>query len=226
MTLDNALENTENQFSPDDLELYIYKKILIEKWRDDLPFPIIELSFYKNTVEEVCRVLWFLHSPEIVYINYNTRPEDFLAEGKGHFEDETIMNWPFIEDLDKSPDKIDKYYGFDIEILEETNLKKMVDNEIREFVLNKANTEGIGKFRGCYADPDGYFYSTPSYLRGIGSNIYSYKKQRVLLLSYIAELYEQFENEMLVIKFQDIKVKNIKTLLNIVINEELVLSTK
>jgi hypothetical protein len=204
-------ENVGNYAYPNDLDLYICKKILLEKWRDDSTIPLIELSFCNDSVENICRVLWFLLSSSIIDIGGNTFPSDLLIEGTENFEGELIMNWSLIKDMDDNPHKVNIYDGFEIEILKEKQLMKKVVDEIKEYVSNNA-VKIAKKYRGCFADPDCNFYKTPAYLRGVGVNIYSYKKQQEVLLKHVIDLYQEFENKRLVIKFDDIKIQGINVL--------------
>jgi len=60
--------------------------------------------------------------------------------------------------------------------------------------------------------PDTKHLETPFYLRGVSHNYYAYRKQKEILLNYIANLYNQFENEILTIKFNEIENPNINVL--------------
>ncbi len=193
-----------------DLDLYLKKKILVETWRDDLPHPITELSFNNNTIEQICYSLWDLFITDIIFFGANTTPEDILIETDPRFHQEIAFNWNLIRDLDNNPHKVEADDGFDIEILDEKRLKKDVDEEISEFIANKVNAEKIEAVKEFY--PDTKHLETPSYLRGVSHNYYAYKKQREVLLNYIANLYNQFENEILVIKFNEIRDPNINVL--------------
>jgi len=194
----------------DDLDLYLKKKILVENWRDDLPHPITELSFNNNTIEQICYSLWDLFVADIISFGANTTPEDILIETDPRFHQEIAFNWNLIGDLDNNPHKVEADDGFDIEILDEKRLKKDVDEEISEFIANKVNAEKIEAVKEFY--PDTKHLETPSYLRGISRNYYAYKKQKEILLNHIASLYNQFENEILVIKFNEIEDPNINVL--------------
>ena len=193
-----------------DLDLYLKKKILVENWRDDLPHPITELSFNNNTIEQICYSFWDLFVPDIISFGANTTPEDILIETDPRFHQEIAFNWNLIRDLDNNPHKVEADDGFDIEILDEKRLKKDIDAEISEFIANKVNAEKIEAVKDFY--PDTKHLETPSYLRGISRNYYAYKKQKEILLSHIANLYNQFENEILVIKFNEIEDPNINVL--------------
>jgi len=193
-----------------DLDLYLKKKILVENWRDDLPHPITELSFSNNTVEQICYSLWDLFASDIIFFGANTFPEDILVETDPRFHKEIAFNWNLIGDLDNNPYKIGNDFGFEIEILNEKRLKKDIDEEISEFIANKVNAEKIEAVKEFY--PDTKHLETPSYLRGISHNYYAYKKQKEILLNHIATLYNQFENEILAIKFNKIKDPNINIL--------------
>ena len=193
-----------------DLDLYLKKKILVENWRDDLPHPITELSFNNNTIEQICYSLWDLFVADIISFGTNTTPEDILIETDPRFHQEIAFNWNLIRDLDNNPHKVGANDGFDIEILDEKRLKKDVDEEINEFIANKVNAEKIEAVKEFY--PDTKHLETPSYLRGVSCNYYAYKKQKEILLNHIASLYNQFENEILVIRFNEIKDPNINVL--------------
>jgi len=193
-----------------DLDLYLKKKILVENWRDDLPHPITELSFNNNTIEQICYSLWDLFVADIISFGANTTPEDILIKTDPRFHQEIAFNWNLIRDLDNNPHKVEADDGFDIEILDEKRLKKDVDEEISEFIANKVNPEKIEAVKEFY--PDTKHFETPSYLRGVSRNYYAYKKQKEILLNYIANLYNQFENEILAIKFNEIENPNINVL--------------
>lgn len=193
-----------------DLDLYLKKKILVENWRDDVPHPITELSFNNNTVEQICYSLWDLFIPDIIFFGANTSPENILIETDPRFHKEIAFNWNLIRDLDNNPHKVEADYGFEIEILNEKRLKQDIEDEINEFVSNKVEKEKIEKQKDFY--PDTKFPETPSYLRGISANYYVYKKQKEILLNFIANLYNKFENEILVIKFNEIEDKNVNVL--------------
>jgi len=201
---------TEEAKKDGDLDLYLKKKILVESWRDDLPHPISELSFNNNTIEQICYSLWDIFVSEIIFFGANTFPEDILVETDPSFHQEIAFNWNLIRDLDNNPHKVESGYEFDIEILDRDRLKKDVDEEINEFVSNKVGKEKIDGAKDFY--PDTRFLETPSYLRGISDNYYAYKKQREVLLNFIAGLYERFENEILVIKFVEVIDKNVNVL--------------
>jgi len=109
-----------------DLDLYLEKKILIENWRDDLPYPITELSFNNNTIKQICYSLWGLFAADIISFGANTTPEDILIETDPRFHQEIAFNWNLIRDLDNNPHKVEANDGFDIEILDEKRLKKML----------------------------------------------------------------------------------------------------
>ena len=194
----------------DDLDLYLKKKILVENWRDDLPHPITELSFNNNTIEQICYSLWDLFVADIISFGANTTPEDILIETDPRFHQEIAFNWNLIRDLDNNPHKVEADDGFDIEILDEKRLRKDVDEEISEFIANKVNPEKIEAVKEFY--PDTKHLETPSYLRGVSHNYYAYKKQKQILLNHIANLYNQFENEILAIKFNEIEDPNINVL--------------
>lgn len=193
-----------------DLDLYLKKKILVESWRDDLPHQISELSFNNNTIEQICYSLWDLFVSEIIFFGANTFPEDILVETDPRFHQEIAFNWNLIRDLDNNPHKIESGYGFDIEVLDRERLKKDVDEEVEEFVSNKVNKEKIEGAKDFY--PDTKFLETPSHLRGVSHNYYAYKRQKEILLNFIATLYEKFENEILVTKFDEIIDKNVNVL--------------
>lgn len=193
-----------------DLDLYLKKKILVESWRDDVPHQMSELPFNNNTIEQICYSLWDLFVSEIIFFGANTFPEDILVETDPRFHQEIAFNWNLIRDLDNNPHKVESGYGFDIEVLDRERLKKDVDEEVEEFISNKVNKEKIEWAKDFY--PDTKFLETPSHLRGISHNYYAYKRQKEILLNFIATLYEKFENEILVIKFDEIIDKNVNVL--------------
>ena len=193
-----------------DLDLYLKKKILVENWRDDVPHPITELSFNNNEVEQICYSLWDLFVPDIISFGANTFPENILIETDPRFHKEIAFNWNLIRDLDNNPNKVEADYGFDIEILDEERLQKDIGEEVNEFIDNKVKGEKIEAAKDFYADTK--HLETPSYLRDVSHNYYAYKKQKEILLEYIAALFNQFENEILVIKFNEIKDPNVNVL--------------
>lgn len=201
-----------------DLDLYLKKKILVENWRDDLPHPITELSFTDNTVEQICYSLWDLFISDVILFGVNTYPENILIETDPRFHQEIAFNWQLIRDLDNNPDKVDDNYSFDIELLDEKRLEKDIEEEINEFITNKVEMDKLEKVKDFY--PDTKYFETPSFLRGIPANYYAYKKQREVLLSLIANLYDKFENEILVINFNEIKDKNVSVLRTILALEK------
>lgn len=203
-------KNNKEAEQDNDLDLYLKKKILVEKWRDDLPHPLKELSFNNNTLEQICYSLWDLFSLEIIFFGANTFPENILIEADPRFHQEIIFNWNLIRELDNSPHKIEDEYGFDIEILNEKRIKEDIEEEINEFIANKVDDETLKKAKDFYSDTK--FLETPSYLRGTSHNYYAYKKQKETLLNFIADLYKKFENEILVIKFNEIQDNNINAL--------------
>jgi len=197
-----------------DLDLYLKKKILVENWRDDVPHPITELSFNNNMVEQICYSLWDLFISDIIFFGANTSPENILVETDPRFHKEIAFNWNLIRDLDNNPHKIEANYGLEIEILNEKRLKQDIEDEINEFISNKVQKEKIEKEKDFY--PDTKFLETPSYLRGISANYYAYKKQKEFILNFIANLYNKFENEILVIKFNEIEDKNVNVLRTVI----------
>jgi len=201
---------TKEAEQDNDLDLYLKKKILVESWRDDLTHPMSELSFNNNTIEQICYSLWDLFISEIIFFGANTFPEDILIEADPRFYQEIVFNWNLIRDLDNNPHKVESGDGFDIEVLNRKRLKKDVDEEINEFISNKVNKEKIEGAKDFY--PDTKFLETPSYLRGVSCNYYAYKKQKEIILNFIADLYEKFGNETLVIKFGEITDKNVNVL--------------
>jgi len=209
---------TKEAEQDNDLDLYLKKKILLEKWRDDLSHPITELSFNNNTIDQICYSLWDLFVSDIIFFGANTFPENILIETDPRFHKEIAFNWNLIRDLDNNPHKVETDYGFEIEILDEKNLKKDIEKEINEFITNKVEKDKIEKAKDFY--PDTKFLETPSYLRGISANFYAYKKQAEILLNFVANLYDRFENEILVIKFNEIKDKNVNVLRTILALEK------
>ena len=201
-----------------DLDLYLKKKILVENWRDDLPHPITELSFTKNTMEQICYSLWDLFISDVIYFGANTFPENILIETDPRFHQEIAFNWQLIRDLDNNPHKVDDNYSFDIEVLDEKRLKRNIEEEIEEFIANKVDMSKFEKAKDLY--PDTKFFETPSFSRGIPANYYAYKKQRKILLNLIANLYDKFENETLVINFNKINDKNVNVLRTILALEK------
>ena len=197
-----------------DLDLYLKKKILVENWRDDLSHPITELSFNNNMVEQICYSLWDLFTSDIIFFGANISPENILIETDPRFHKEIAFNWNLIRDLDNNPHKVEAGYGLDIEILNEKRLKQDIKDEVNEFISNKVEKEKIEKEKDFY--PDTKFLETPSYLRGISTNYYAYKKQKEILLNFIANLYNKFENEILVIKFNEIEDKNVNVLRTVI----------
>lgn len=211
-------KNIKEAEQDNDLDLYLKKKILVENWRDDIPHPLKELSFNNNTLEQICYSLWDLFVAENIFFGANTFPEDILVETDPRFHQEIAFNWNLIRDLDNNKDKVEDEDGFDIEILNEARIKKDIEGEINEFVVNKVDGDKIKKEKDFY--PDTKFLETPSYLRNSSINYYAYKKQREFLLNLIADLYERFENEILVIKFGDIQDKNVNVLRTILALEK------
>jgi len=192
------------------LDLYLKKKILLEKWRDDLPHPITELSLKKNTLEQICYSLWDLFVFDIISFGANTFPEDIFVETDPRFHKEIAFNWKLIRNLDNNQYNIDSDYGFDIEIINEKKLKEIIDEEIKEFIYNKMDSDKVKSAKeSC---PDAEYLETPSYLQGLSSNYYSYLKQRKIVLNYIAILYKKFENQILVLQFNKIKDPSINIL--------------
>jgi len=208
---------TKEAEQDNDLDLYLKKKILVESWRDDLTHPMSELSFNNNTIEQICYSLWDLFISEIIFFGANTFPEDILIEADPRFYQEIVFNWNLIRDLDNNPHKVESGDGFDIEVLNRKRLKKDVDEEINEFISNKVNKEKIEGAKDFY--PDTKFLETPSYLRGVSCNYYAYKKQKEIILNFIADLYEKFGNETLVIKFGEITDKNVNVLRTLLVLE-------
>lgn len=202
--------NIKEREHDSDLDLYIKKKILVEAWRDDLPHPLQELSFNQNTLEQICYSLWDLFSIETISLGVNTTPEKLLIEADPRFHQEIVFNWDLVRDLDNNPHKIENEYGFDIELLNRERLDEDVNEEIAEFVSNMAATQNDDMVENT--ELDAKLLKIPSYIRGTANNYYSYKKQRKILLEFIAKLYKRFENEIIVIKFKDIKDTNINVL--------------
>lgn len=215
----NKLKKNIKEVDQDnDLDLYLKKKFLVEKWRNDLPHPLKELSFNNNTLEQICYSLWDLFSSNVLSFGANTFPEDILVETDPRFWQEIAFNWNLIRDLDNNPHKVEDGYGFDIEILNEKGIKKDIEEEINEFVANKVNGDKIKNAKDFYSDTK--FIETPSYLRNNSINYYAYKKQREFLLNFIADLYGKLENEILVIKFNEIQDKNVNILRTILTLEK------
>jgi hypothetical protein len=211
-TLANNKIKKDSQESDDmDLSLYIQKKILVDKWRDDYPYSFKELSFSNNSLEQICFSLWNLFASDDIALGANTYPENIMIEANLAYEKTLIFNWDLVRSLDSNPYKIDDKYGFEIEILNEKKIKEEIKNEIKEFISNKADEQKLKMAQEDLAIDTAY-YETPSYLRGVAYNYYSYKKQRRILLRLIANLYNQFENETLVIKFGQIKDKSLNIL--------------
>jgi hypothetical protein len=176
-------------------------------------------------LEQICYILLNLYSINVITFGPNTFPEDILIEAVPLLKQDFVFNWNLIKDLDINPRKIENEYGFDIEILNEEWLKKSIKKEIDEFISNKVKPGEIKKMKEFV--PDTEYLKTPLYLRGEPHNYYSYKKQREILLTYIASLYEELENELVVIKFEEIKDPSINILRTLLaLEEEKILNIK
>ncbi len=174
--------------SSDNLNLYIKKKVLLEKWRDDSPYPIIEFSFNKNTVNEIFHSLSLIEKNGSIEFGVNNFPEDILTE----VNDGIFLNWEVIQYMEKNSEIVNNSYGIEIEICEEDKLKKEIEEEIAFFKNNKKK----------YASND-------IDIEWDTNNSYSYKKQKEIIIQYLYKLYSEFENINLLIVLNEARNLNI-----------------
>lgn len=174
--------------SSNNLNLYIKKKILLEKWRDDFQFPIIEFSFNNNTADEIFNSLLLIEEREIISFGFNNFPEDLYKEQNNDF----LLNWETIKYMDENSEIVDNSYGIEIEIRKEDKLEKEIEDEISFFKNNKK--------KHTTNDID---------IEWDTNNSYSYKKQIEIITHYLYKLHNKFENTNLLIILNKVKSLNI-----------------
>ncbi len=194
----------------EDSTLYIAKKILVEDWRDNLSFPAHKLTYIDMDLKDLLHLIWDLFIIKGFDFGINTTPDNLLIEADDNFWFKYCIDWKLVDDYieHEAEDKI--YLDFDLS--ENNELEKYVKDQMTMFATNKAlisTSKVIDESKPEYL-------KISSFRRHDSNNYYSYEKQKRIIIEWITKITNIYENEYVVLNFEEINDNGVDILRSII----------
>lgn len=198
-----------NYSSGEDSSLFIAKKILVENWRDDLPYPAHKLVYKDMGLKDLLHLIWDLFMDGGFDFGINTSPDNLIIEAPKDMWSEVCIDWKLVDEIIEHSAEDNVY--IDIDLSESNGLEKYVKDQSIMFATNKSldNKQKVAEYE---RDEKIELFKIPTFRRDDSNNYYTYQKQKRLILDWIKRLVDMYGNEYVVLNFSEINDSGIDVL--------------
>lgn len=202
-----------NYSSGVDSSLFIAKKILVENWRDDLPYPAHKLVYKDMGLKDLLHLVWDLYMDGGFDFGGNTLPENLIIEAPKNAWSDFCFNWKFVDDIIEQGMEDSVY--IDVDLSESNGLKKYVKDQSIMFATNKS-LDRVQKTTEHNDNEEIELFKIPNFRRNDSNNYYTYQKQKGVMLDWIKRLVDVYKNEYVVLNFNELDDSGVDILRTII----------